>query len=135
MEVFVTARGSASQLTRRLQIADRSRAAKPHIHLPRRRIMQAQRDLQHYRGLIPTTTLPRRWTGAISMTLGVVFLSRSAYAQSADAEALFEQGNQLMADGKLGQSCDSFEASNQIEPRAGTLIRLGECREQNQQFA
>lgn len=68
--------------------------------------------------------------------LGVGFLGDPlAYAQSADAEALFDQGNKLMAEGKLAQACDSFEASNRIEPRAGTLIRLGECREQNQQLA
>jgi hypothetical protein len=67
--------------------------------------------------------------------LGIGFLGNSALAQNADAEALFDQGNKLMAEGKLTQACDSFEASNRIEPRAGTLIRLGECREQNQQLA
>jgi hypothetical protein len=58
-----------------------------------------------------------------------------ARAQSADAEALFSEGDSLMKQGKLAQACDSFEASNRVEPRAGTLIRLGECREQNQQLA
>src|SRR5436190_2215525 len=32
-----------------------------------------------------------------------------------------------MAEGKLAQACDAFEASNRVEQRAGTLIRLGEC--------
>ena len=31
--------------------------------------------------------------------------------------------------GKTDEACDAFEASNRIEPRAGTLIRLGQCRE------
>jgi len=58
-----------------------------------------------------------------------------AHAQSAEAESLFTDGNRLMTDGKLAQACDAFEASNRAEPRAGTLLRLGECREQNQQLA
>jgi len=40
-----------------------------------------------------------------------------------------------MKDGKLAEACDAFDASNRIEPRAGTLIRLGECRERNHQLA
>jgi tetratricopeptide (TPR) repeat protein len=58
-----------------------------------------------------------------------------AYAQSAEAEALFNDGNRLMSEGKFAQACDALEASNRVEPRAGTLILLGECREQNQQLA
>lgn len=69
--------------------------------------------------------------------LGLVFLvhHRPARAQSAEAEGLFKEGEKLMAEGKLAQACDSFEASNQVEQRAGTLIRLGECREKNHQIA
>ncbi|MEO8846561.1 MAG: hypothetical protein ABI591_08185 [Kofleriaceae bacterium] len=59
----------------------------------------------------------------------------TAHAQSAEAEALFVDGAKLMTDGKIAAACDAFEASNQIEARAGTLIRLGECREQNHQVA
>jgi hypothetical protein len=58
-----------------------------------------------------------------------------AYAQSADANRLFDDGAQLMSQGNLEQACQAFEASNRIEPRAGTLILLGECRERNQQLA
>jgi hypothetical protein len=58
-----------------------------------------------------------------------------AYAQSATAEGLFDDGNKLMAAGKLAEACASFDASNRAEQRAGTLIRLGECREANHQIA
>lgn len=58
-----------------------------------------------------------------------------AGAQSAEAQALFNDGNQLTADGRLAQACEAFDASNRIEPRAGTLILLGGCREQIQQLA
>jgi len=59
----------------------------------------------------------------------------TASAQNADAEALFTEGDQLEAAGKIDQACDAFEASNRIESRAGTLIRLGQCREKQQRLA
>jgi len=52
-----------------------------------------------------------------------------ASAQNADAEALFSEAEALETAGKIPEACDAFEASNRIEPRAGTLIRLGQCRE------
>jgi tetratricopeptide (TPR) repeat protein len=63
----------------------------------------------------------------ISATLGVLGADRSACAQSVDAGALFDQGNDLMQQGKLAQACEAFEASNRAEPTAGTLIQLGKC--------
>jgi hypothetical protein len=62
-------------------------------------------------------------------------LARPARAQSAEAEGMFSEGDRLMAAGQIAQACDAFEASNRIEQRAGTLIRLGECREKNHQIA
>lgn len=61
------------------------------------------------------------------MTLGVLVGGHAAHAQSADANALFDQGNELMRQGKLVQACEAFEASNRAEPTAGTLIQLGKC--------
>jgi hypothetical protein len=40
-----------------------------------------------------------------------------------------------MARGQFAEACTAFEASNRVEPRAGTLLRLGDCRESNQQLA
>jgi hypothetical protein len=74
----------------------------------------------------------------MKLLLTIALISSAAHvarAQSAEAEALFNDGNKLMAEGRLAQACESFEASNGIEQRAGTLIRLGECREQNHQLA
>ena len=65
----------------------------------------------------------------------ILCASRPAAAQNAEAELLFREGDKLMAAGEYGKACDSFEASNRIEPRAGTLIRLGDCRERNNQLA
>lgn len=58
-----------------------------------------------------------------------------AWAQSAEAQALFDDGNRLMHDGQFAEACEAFEASNRIEPRAGTLIWLGDCRVKNHQLA
>lgn len=71
----------------------------------------------------------------INVAFGILFGVGRAHAQNAQAERLFEEGNKLMADGKLAEACAAFEASNRVEPRAGTLIRLGECREQDHQLA
>ncbi len=65
----------------------------------------------------------------------IAAISTPAHAQSAEAEAMFDQGAKLIAAGKVAEACDAFEASNRIEARAGTLIRLGECRERNHQLA
>jgi len=73
-----------------------------------------------------------RRLGVVVVVLG---LARLAHAQSAEAEAMFNEGDKLMAAGKIAEACAAFEASNNLDPRAGTLIRLGECREANKQYA
>src|ERR1041385_4972635 len=64
-----------------------------------------------------------------------VLLPAVADAQSAQAEAMFGEGDRLMAAGKIVDACAAFEASNNLAPGAGTLIRLGQCREQNHEIA
>jgi hypothetical protein len=71
----------------------------------------------------------------INAALAVVLSLGDAHAQSATAQRLFDDGNRLMAAGKLAEACAAFESSNHDEPRAGTLLRLGECREKSQQIA
>jgi hypothetical protein len=88
-------------------------------------MMQVRLGLQHRLASIAVTSVA-------FILLGV---DDRAYAQSAEAEVLFNDGYQLMEEGNLAQACDAFEASNRIEPGAGTLIYLGECREKNQQLA
>jgi hypothetical protein len=58
-----------------------------------------------------------------------------AHAQSIEAETLFRDAERLETAGKLTEACDAFEASNRLEPRAGTLIRLGQCREKTGRLA
>lgn len=97
--------------------------------------MRARRDLQRRPVVIGRRSIRRALIEATSVTLCILVATSPAQAQSAKAEALFDDGNRLMAGGKLAEACEAFEASNQLDPRAGTLIRLGECREQNRQLA
>src|SRR5215471_13426301 len=60
---------------------------------------------------------------ALSIAAISLLVSARAHAQSAEAEQLFSDGDRLMKQGKLGEACDAFEASNKLETRAGTLIR------------
>jgi hypothetical protein len=71
----------------------------------------------------------------IVIVVALVGLARVALAQDSAAEVLFQDGDRLMREGKLAEACDAFEASNRIEPRTGTLIRLGDCREKRGQLA
>lgn len=83
----------------------------------------------------------RRLVRALTLSIAatsvwlVLFTTRAALAQSAEAEALFAEGDKLLKAGNTASACDAFEASNRMETRAGTLIRLGECRERNRQIA
>ena len=76
-----------------------------------------------------------RSIATISLVVAIGLFGRSAHAQNAEAEALFNDGEKRMAEHKLAEACDAFDASNRVESRAGTLIRLGECREQANQLA
>lgn len=71
----------------------------------------------------------------ISVAFGLLLDVGRAYAQSATAEGLFTEGNKLMTLDKFVEACAAFEASSRVEARAGALLRLGDCREQNQQLA
>ena len=77
------------------------------------------------------------WIAATSLVVVALltFGTRPAAAQNAAAEALFSDGEKLLKEGKVAEACDAFEASNRLEPRAGTLVNLGTCREQNHQLA
>jgi hypothetical protein len=47
----------------------------------------------------------------------------------AAAEALFNQGRNLMNAGKFSEACPKFEASQQLDPGLGTMLNLAECYE------
>jgi hypothetical protein len=58
--------------------------------------------------------------------------SRSAFADAAadvSAEALFDEGRRLMAQGQFADACAKFEGSERLDPGAGTMLNLADCYE------
>jgi hypothetical protein len=67
--------------------------------------------------------------------LALLALSPAAFAQTAAAEALFEEGRTALAAGDLDKACDRFRASDAIEPGAGVRANLGICEERRGRVA
>jgi tetratricopeptide (TPR) repeat protein len=89
-----------------------------------------QRQAVLAQGKLIAATDRRGWLLAIVLGAAAsIAAPRAVHAQNADAEALFTEAEGLETAGKIAEACDAFEGSNRIEPRAGTLIRLGQCRE------
>jgi hypothetical protein len=65
--------------------------------------------------------------------LVVLVLSTQAFAQSPQAksmaDALFDDGKNLVAAGKVAEGCAKFEASIEILPQLGTRLNLADCFE------
>jgi hypothetical protein len=58
-----------------------------------------------------------------------------AAAQNAAAEALFNQGRDLMKQKKFAEACEKFQDSHELDPSVGALLNLADCREKNGQIA
>jgi hypothetical protein len=71
--------------------------------------------------------------GAIAMAF--IAVMAPAHAQSAEAETLFREAKRLMRSGKIADACEKFDASERLEPTAGTELNLADCREKNGQLA
>ena len=70
---------------------------------------------------------------ALGSVLGIGFAAallmqtNPANAQGSVAEALFQEGKRLMADGKYNEACSKLAESQRIDPGAGTLTALALC--------
>jgi hypothetical protein len=71
---------------------------------------------------------------AILLFAAPLFADPSATDRAA-AEALFSEGRRLLSEGKYPQACAKLEASQKLDPGAGTLLNLGDCQEKNGQTA
>lgn len=67
----------------------------------------------------------------VAFALGACWLAHSgvASADPAAAEALFQDGRRLLAEGEIAAACDKFEASLALEASSGTQLNLAACRE------
>ncbi|WP_437924549.1 hypothetical protein WMF37_36835 [Sorangium sp. So ce291] len=64
----------------------------------------------------------------LSLSAGVARAEPSA-DQAAAAEALFREGRELVAKGKLAEACPKFAASQRLDPGYGTQWNLADCLE------
>jgi hypothetical protein len=78
-------------------------------------------------------SLPRN---AAWPALAALCVAATAHAQSPSdqAEALFQRGKKLMADGKIAEACAAFDDSEKLEPMPATVLNQANCREQNGQL-
>jgi hypothetical protein len=56
-------------------------------------------------------------------------------ANSALAQSLFEEGRELMEQGKYDVACERFSESNKLDPGGGTLLNLAVCHEREGRIA
>lgn len=56
-------------------------------------------------------------------------------ADSAAAQALFDQAKKLLKEGKAAEACPKLEESQRLDPGSGTLINLARCYEQTDRMA
>lgn len=67
----------------------------------------------------------------------VVAVTTTSFAQpsKAQAEMLFRQAKQLMAQKKFAEACDAFDASQKLDASLATALNQADCREKNGQLA
>ena len=67
--------------------------------------------------------------------LAVAVPSRAEEADTAAAEALFQQGRALLEAGRSAEACPKLAESQRLDPATGTLIALAACHEAEQKLA
>lgn len=91
---------------------------------------EPQRDVELPVPPAPTTEAPpKRHTAATTSAEAPAPKLTPPNPRAAEAEALFEDGRNLMNAGQILPACEKFEASAAIDIAIGTLLNLANCRE------
>src|SRR5258706_7717246 len=70
---------------------------------------------------------PGRLAVVIAVFLARLCVVEDARADIASAEALFREGRELLAAGKVAEACLKFGESQRQDPSPGTLLNLAAC--------
>jgi len=69
----------------------------------------------------------------VAIVVTGLLLARPCFAQNptraGTAQALFDEGTELFAHGDYDRACEKFRASDELDPKGGTLLNLALCRE------
>jgi hypothetical protein len=68
--------------------------------------------------------------GTTAFALGVLVSTRAVAQNEAAAEVLFQQGRELLEQGKIDEACSKLTQSQKLDPATGTLMALALCHEQ-----
>jgi hypothetical protein len=85
--------------------------------------------------------LPRPRVASTALFVGLLALPVAARAEvpsgsaAAMAEALFQQGRDLLKEKRYAEACARFEDSQRLDPKLGTLLNLAVCHETVGRFA
>jgi len=78
--------------------------------------------------------LSARLVARPTLTIAFLFAAQAANANPA-AEKLFQDGRAALLNKEVDKACDAFRASEELEPRVGTMLNLGDCEEQRKRVA
>jgi serine/threonine-protein kinase len=67
-------------------------------------------------------------------SIGILLVAAEARGEpgateKATAEALFQQGTELIGEKQYAAACEKFAGSHQLDPALGTLLRLADCHD------
>jgi hypothetical protein len=66
-------------------------------------------------------------TFALALSFAGPLAAQPSATNKAAAEALYQEGADLFEKGEIAQACERFDASQDLDPGLGTMLRLADC--------